>query len=146
MRTSTPSFMSSDKFVVFDISTLVCAVLKPQSTPAEALSWAWEVAKLAVSRETLAELSLVLGRAKFDAYRPRADRDEFFARYQAMTLACEVPSPVVLCRDPKDDKFRSLVAACGASLLISSDEDLLTIGRFETALIVTPGQFVSLRE
>ena len=73
MRTSTPSFMSSDKFVIFDTSTLVSAVLKPQSTPAEALSWAWEVAKVAVSEATLAELSLVLGRAKFDAYRPRAD-------------------------------------------------------------------------
>jgi uncharacterized protein len=136
--------MNLDKRVIFDTSTLVSAVLKPQSVPAEALSWAWEVATVAVSVDTLAELSLVLGRAKFDQYRPRADRDDFFAHYQAMTVVYEVPNAVALCRDPKDDKFLSLVAASGASLLVSSDQDLLTIGRFDTALIVSPKQFVDL--
>jgi uncharacterized protein len=139
-----PSFMSLDKRVIFDTSTLVSAVLKPQSVPAEALSWAWEVATVAVSVETLAELSLVLGRAKFDPYRARADRDDFFAHYRAMSMLCDVQIAVTLCRDPKDDKFLSLVAASEASLLVSSDQDLLSIGRFETALIVSPKQFVDL--
>ena len=136
--------MSFDKRVVFDTSSLVSAVLKPHSVPAAALSWAWEVAQIAVSEDTVAELALVLGRAKFDIYRARADRDEFFARYQAMTVVYEVPNPVTPCRDPKDDKFLSLAAACGASLLVSSAQDLLSLGRFGTALIVTPGQFVAL--
>ena len=136
--------MSFDKRVVFDTSSLVSAVLKPHSVPAAALSWAWEVAQVAVSEDTLAELALVLGRAKFDTYRARADRDEFFALYRAMTVVCEVPNPVTLCRDPKDDKFQALAAACGASLLVSSDQELLSLGRCGSALIVPPTQFEAL--
>ncbi len=138
--------MGSGKRIVFDTSTLVSAVLKPQSVPARALSWGWEVAEVVVSAETLEELRLVLGRERLDAFRERDARKEFFQLYQAMAVLLPVTEAVVACRDPKDDKFLSLAVSAGAPLLVSSDEDLLTLGRYRGVTILRPRQFVELCE
>ncbi len=138
--------MSSGKRIVFDTSTLVSAVLKPQSVPARALSWGWEVAEVVVSAETLEELRLVLGRERLDAFRERDARKEFFQLYQAMAVLLPVTEAVVACRDPMDDKFLSLAVSAGAPLLVSSDDDLLTLGRYRGVTILRPRQFVELCE
>lgn len=138
--------MSSGKRIVFDTSTLVGAVLKPQSVPAKALSWGWEVAEIVVSAETLEELRLVLGRERLDAYREREARQKFFELYQAMTVLVPVAETVVACRDPRDDKFLSLAVGAGASLLVSSDDDLLTLGQYRGVIILRPKAFVDLCE
>ena len=138
--------MSSGKRIVFDTSTLVGAVLKPQSIPAKALSWGWEVAEVVVSAETLEELRLVLGRERLDAFRERAARQTFFELYQAMTVLVPVGETVLACRDPRDDKFLSLAVSAGASLLVSSDDDLLTLGRYRGVTILRPKDFVELCE
>ena len=70
--------MSSVSRLVFDTSTLVGAVLKPRSTPALALTLAWEVADVIVSEETLDELHVVLSRSRLDAFREPAHRVAFF--------------------------------------------------------------------
>ena len=138
--------MSSGKRIVFDTSTLVSAVLKPQSVPARALSWGWEVAEVVVSAETLEELRLVLDRERLDAFRERDARRELFQLYQAMAVLLPVTEAVVACRDPKDDKFLSLAVSAGAPLLVSSDDDLLTLGRYRGVTILRPRQFVELCE
>lgn len=130
--------------VVFDTSTLVSAVLKPQSVPAQALARAWEVAELVVSTETLDELRQVLARDRLDRFRDAVARRVFFDHYAAMTLLCPVETQVVACRDPSDDKFLSLAVSAGASLIISSDNDLLTLGQVRGVTILRPGQFVAL--
>lgn len=138
--------MSSGKRIVFDTSTLVGAVLKPQSVPAKALSWAWEVAEVVVSAQTLDEQRVVLGRDRLDAFRARDAREAFFEFYRAMTVLVPVSEAVAACRDPKDDKFLSLAVSAGASLLVSSDDDLLTLGRYREVAILRPKQFVELCE
>lgn len=138
--------MSSGKRIVIDTSTLISAVLKPQSVPASALSWAWEVAEVVVSAETLEELRLVLSRDRLDRYRSPEDRQTFFELYQAMTSLVDVTETVTACRDPKDDKFLSLAVSAGASLIVSSDDDLLSFGHFQGIPIVKPKAFVELCE
>ena len=131
--------------VVFDTSTLVSAVLKPQSVPAQSLARAWEVAELLVSTETLDELRQVLARDRLDRFRDIGARREFFDHYEAMTLLCPVETSVVACRDPSDDKFLSLAVSAGAKLIISSDNDLLTLGQLRGVTILRPSQFLALR-
>ena len=138
--------MSSGKRIVFDTSTPVGAVLKPQSIPAKALSWGWEVAEIAVSAETLEELRLVVARERLDAYRERAARQTFVELYQAMTVLVPVGETVVACRDPRDDKFLSLAVSAGASLLVSSDDDLPSLARYQGVTILRPKAFVELCE
>ena len=134
--------MSSVSQLVFDTSTLVGAVLKPRSTPALALTLAWEVADVIVSEDTLAELRGVLSRSRLDAYREPAQRAAFFEHYQAMTVRVPYIAPVAACRDPKDDKFLALAASGGAQAIVSSDDDLLSMGSFEGVVILSPRRFL----
>jgi len=138
--------MNSGKRIVFDTSTLIGAVLKPQSEPARALGWAWEVGEIVVSSETLGELRTVLGRERLDPYRDRESRLAFFSLYEAMSVKVEPTQTITACRDPKDDKFLSLAVSAGATLLISSDDDLLSMGQIQGVRIIRPRTFVSLCE
>jgi putative PIN family toxin of toxin-antitoxin system len=130
--------MSSVSRLVFDTSTLVGAVLKPRSTPALALTLAWEVADVIVSEETLDELHVVLSRSRLDALREPAHRVAFFEHYRAMTVLVPDIDPVTACRDPKDDKFLALAVSGGAQALVSSDDDLLSMGSFGGVAILSP--------
>src|SRR5690606_30389292 len=60
-----------------------------------------------------------------------------------------VPGEVKLrgvCRDPKDEIFLACAVEGKAHYLVSSDDDLLDIGRFHETCILNPGQFlVALR-
>lgn len=56
-----------------------------------------------------------------------------------------VPGELILagaCRDPKDDKFLACAVEGEAHYLVSSDRDLLDIGRFQGICILNPGQFL----
>jgi putative PIN family toxin of toxin-antitoxin system len=136
--------MNFDSRIVIDTSTLVSAVLKPTSIPAQTLAAAMGLFEVIVSIETLDELKSVLQRAYLDRYRPIEQREQFFADYAAMALEVSVPEAVVACRDPKDDKFLSLAIAGGAHLILSSDQDLLTLEQYRGIPIITPRAFVDL--
>ena len=64
--------MSDQQRVVIDTSTLVGAILRPDSVPRRAFMAAVRTCELCVSLETLAELREVLQRPKFDRYTPSA--------------------------------------------------------------------------
>ena len=136
--------MRSAERIVLDTSTLVGALLKPQSLPAQALHWAWQVGQPIASDETLAELTRVLGRAHLDRYRSADERREFLALYRAMCEHVADCAPVQACRDPHDDKFLALAAAGRARVLVSSGQDLLVLRRFGNATILSPRDFVQL--
>ena len=136
--------MSFDSRVVIDTSTLVSAVLKPASIPAQALTEAMDFFEVIVSAQTLDELHSVLQRAYLDRYRSMEQREQFFEGYAAMALEVVVAQAVVACRDPKDDKFLSLAVAGNARIIISSDQDLLSMGQYQGIPIITPRSFVDL--
>lgn len=125
-------------------STLIGAILKPKSIPAQALNLATEHAEILVSEETLAELAQVIRRDYWDRYRSQAERETFYRTYTEVALLVAVTEPVVACRDPKDDKFLSVAVAGGASLIVSSDEDLLSMQRFGAIPILSARAFVDL--
>ena len=136
--------MSFDSRVVIDTSTLVSAVLKPASIPAQALTEAMDFFEVIVSAQTLDELHSVLQRAYLDRYRSMEQREQFFEGYAAMALEVVVAQAVVACRDPKDDKFLSLAVAGNARIIISSDQDLLSMGQYQGIPIIAPRSFVDL--
>ena len=130
--------------VVLDTSTLIGAILKPQSIPAQALNLATEHAEILVSEETLAELAQVIRRDYLDRYRGPAEREAFYRIYAEVALLISVTKPVTACRDPKDDKFLSVAVAGGASLIVSSDQDLLSMRQFGGIPILSARAFVEL--
>jgi putative PIN family toxin of toxin-antitoxin system len=96
---------------------------------------------LVTSPALLAELADVIGRPKFDAILRRADtsREQLSAEVQRLA---EVISPRPLqqpvCRDPDDDEVLALAIAAKAELIVSGDNDLLSLGSFEGVPIVVP--------
>ena len=103
---------------------------------------------LFVSPETLGELEVVLLRAKFDAYASPTERAAFLAKYKQETtlLTPDAQSEQMAegaCRDPKDCKFLALAMACSAGVLVSSDDDLLSLKTWQGTQIVSPAAFLS---
>ena len=103
---------------------------------------------LFVSPQTLDELERVLQRPKFDAYAMPAERAAFFDKYKQVT-AFLMPDQqsekmaIGACRDPKDCKFLALAMACSAGVLVSSDDDLLSLENWHGTRIVSPADFLS---
>ncbi len=129
--------------VVIDTSTLVSAILLPDSVPDRALRKALAECELCVSSETFAELKAVLGRSKFDRYAQPALRQKFI---DALRLDCRffsVPKLEGACRDADDDKFLALALTAQAGLIVSSDDDLLALHPWRGIPIITPGDFLT---
>ena len=134
--------MNPDQYFVFDTNALVSATLFAQSVPALAFFAASDRGKILLSLQTLAELSDVLQRKKFDRYLDRADREIFLAKLVHEAAFVDVNEEIHACRDPKDDKFLELAVCGSAACVVSGDEDLLTLHPFRGIAIMTPAQFL----
>ena len=51
---------------------------------------------------------------------------------------------VFACRDPKDDKFLEVAISGQADVIVSGDEDLLTMNPFPGIPIITPRAFLHM--
>ena len=137
--------------VVIDTSTLVGAVLRPDSKPRQAFMKAVSNAVICLSQSTLQELQVVLNRRKFDRYAPLQTRMDFLALVTQWARLCEVDATSTqtakgVCRDPKDDKFLALALACQATTIVSSDDDLLSLSSWQNINIVTSADFLLIEK
>lgn len=139
--------MNFVKRVVFDTSTLVSAALRPTSIPRQAFLKAIAQTELCVSDSTLAELGEVMSREKFDRYLDREVRMQFvelYRRHARLFHVSEADETMLQepCRDPRDNKFLALALACSADVVVSSDEDLLTLNPYRRIPVVLPRDFL----
>jgi putative PIN family toxin of toxin-antitoxin system len=139
--------MSDVQRLVLDTSTLVGAVLRPNSVPRQAFLAAVRLYELCVSQATLAELQEVMQRPKFDRYAPLQERLDFCALVSDRARLCDVDTASEqvadgACRDVKDAKFLALALACQAVVLVSSDEDLHVLHPWNGVSILTPAEFL----
>jgi putative PIN family toxin of toxin-antitoxin system len=139
--------MSDRQRVVIDTSTLIGAVLHPNSVPRQAFLAAVGMYELCVSQATLAELREVMQRPKFDRYVPLQERLDFCAlvgerarRWEVDTTSEQVADGA--CRDVKDAKFLALTLVCQAMALVSSDADLLELHPWNGVPILAPAAFL----
>ena len=134
--------------IVFDTSTLVSAALRLDSVPHRAFAHVLFAAEVCASLGTLAELEKVLRRPKFDRYQSQAVRLEFAAILRRHVSLFAVTDAQVLnvnpsCRDPKDNQFLALAAACDADVLVSSDADLLVLHPWNGVPVLTPAALLA---
>jgi uncharacterized protein len=93
------------------------------------------------SLELLAELAEVLARPKFDAIVNRSNSSREHMLMQVRMLAEVIdppPLPQPVCRDPDDDAVLALAIAAQVDLIVSGDEDLLSLISFEGIAILNP--------
>ena len=127
--------------IVFDTATVVSALVFSSGH----LAWLrghWREGGCLplLSQATAAELIRVLGYPKFQL--SPADRRELLADYLPFCEAVRITRKcAVACRDHKDQMFLDL-AHCGkAELLISSDNDLLSLAGKTEFLIESPAAY-----
>lgn len=104
---------------------------------------------LVSSPALLAELADVIGRAKFAAILARTGRTPQSALEEVQRMAeivTPLPLPLPVCRDPDDDEVLATASAAQAVLIVSGDEDLLSLGQFESIPILSPAQAVGMIE
>ena len=97
----------------------------------------------------LAELADVIGRAKFDAIltRTNTSRERSLAEVRRLAEVIEPPPlPRPVCRDPDDDEVLALAIAAKVELIVSGDNDLLSMKSFEGIPILSPAEAVGLIE
>jgi putative PIN family toxin of toxin-antitoxin system len=135
--------MSRKPCYVIDNNALVSALLFEQSVPGQAFYAALDRGTLLVSQATVAELTQVLARKKFDRYVTAEEREQFLAMLVQEATVVEIVEEVRACRDPKDDKFLELAVNGNASCLVTGDKDLLILHPFREIPILTPAQFLA---
>ena len=92
------------------------------------------------------ELEGVLGRAKFqNQLRDSGLSSQALSHlYQGMVKMVEAhPLPVPVSRDPQDDMVLACAVAAEADLIVTGDEDLLTLSHFQNIWIANPRAAVS---
>jgi len=129
--------------VVIDTSSLVSYLLSGGKIMRLIIA-AWRDGEISLlySPHTLAELSSVTARPEIQQHStmPLASLVDGLNQF-----AIHVPGKLELagaCRDPKDDKFLACAVEGQAAYLISSDRDLLEMGRYQEVCILNPGQFL----
>ena len=98
---------------------------------------------LLTSPALLAELAEVMARAKFNVILARSNTSRTQSLAQVRQLAEVIDPPALakpVCRDPDDDAVLALAIAAQADLIVSGDDDLLSLTRFEGIPILTPVQ------
>jgi putative PIN family toxin of toxin-antitoxin system len=133
------------RLIVVDASVVVSAALRPSGLPRQALDQAIERERIVLSRPVLEEMREVLGRRKFSSVLTPGAIDEIVS---AVSTAALWFSPVIKvneCRDPGDDMYLELALAAGASVLISSDHDLLSMDPWRGVRILRPADYLAQR-
>ena len=127
--------------VIIDTNVFVSGIF--WSGPPYKILKAWQLQKitLVISQDIFDEYKRV-AKALTDKY-PTIDTDPFL---QLIAINAEAHIPVVLkhpiSRDPDDDKFIACALAAHVKFIISGDQDLLTLSRYQDIEIMTPALFV----
>jgi putative PIN family toxin of toxin-antitoxin system len=94
------------------------------------------------SKQLLDELIQVTQRPKLQKYFPRHKVEELIIFLREIGEVIEIKSTVSICRDPKDNYLLALAKDSQANFLITGDQDLLVIKKFEKTNIVNYQEFL----
>lgn len=129
--------------VVFDTNVLVSALLFEDSTPAQAFFFATANGAVLISAELVNELQRVIYRPKFDRYISNSQREDFMLSLVETGELALITETINICRDPKDNMILELAVSGNADVIVTGDDDLLTLNPFTEILILTPQAFLT---
>ena len=132
--------------VVVDTGVYVSALLRRTSPPGEVLNALRDGQFSALySTDTLVELIDVLGRPSL-RLKYHIEPDDCLALLNLIRLRGELILPthhLLICRDPKDNKFLEAALAGSADCIVTGDADLLILNAFEGIPILRPAEFLT---
>ena len=133
--------MTRERLVV-DTNVFISGLLSSTSHPARVVERAIGHGQLLGSTDTLRELIETLLSAKFDRYVSRARREALLDRLAPLVEMVEIVQQVRACRDPKDDKFLELAVNGEADVILTGDDDLLSLHPFRGIDILSPAAYL----
>jgi putative PIN family toxin of toxin-antitoxin system len=131
---------------VVDTNILIRSLIKPQGTVGPIISRLRDgdytlVYSAPLVDELVAKLSLPRIQVK---YHIRLEEIEALVALIVLQGEKVIPTRKVrVCRDPKDDMFIEAALAGEAQVVVTGDDDLLTLKEFETVRFVTPRAFLA---
>lgn len=128
--------------IVFDTSTLVGAASRT-GVPHRCFLHAIRSDRVAVSDATMSELREVLARPRLDRFLQPELREQVLALLAAAGVRFEPLERVTDCRDPKDNQFLELALASSASIVVSSDADLLVLHPWRGVRLQRPADYLA---
>ena len=134
--------MTSPDWVV-DTNVLISAALSRQGSPYALVQHVLAKARLVFSDPTFEELRTRLYRPKFDRYISLDMRERVLRDVSACAVWVEMDDPGRWSRDPDDDKFIATALKVPGAVLVSGDQDLLTVQPPAGLRILTPAQALS---
>jgi uncharacterized protein len=133
--------MMSSVRVVCDTNVVVSGLLFPNSVPGRILFEETTGIVPLISDALASELARVLEREKFDPYVSLERRIALAAAWIARCEPIEVTFHLEVCRDPSDNHVLELAVAGGANVILTGDNDLLTLDPFRGIRIQVPKAF-----
>lgn len=130
--------------VVFDTNILISALIwggKPEQCLDIALSS--DDVRIIHSGETVAELNRVLDYPKFDSYLTTDDILEFRAAFLSTSKRIEPEIDIEIVDDPDDDMFLELAVAGNGEYVVSGDDALLRLERYDGIRILSADEFLT---
>lgn len=134
--------MRSAQRVVVDTNVFISGLLRESSVPGQAAANARHEAILLVSHATMNELADVLSQPKFDRYVTVRQRIQFIRLIVNLAEFVPIVQTVRECRDPKDDKFLEVALNGRADVIITGDQDLLSMNPWREIEILTPVDYL----
>jgi putative PIN family toxin of toxin-antitoxin system len=132
--------------VVLDTNVLVSALLFKGSLSRMVDLWKAGWIKPVFSGTTFHAFKRVLTYPKF-ALTPKEIlillEEEVLPYFEVVKETKEVKG---ICRDPEDDMFLSCALASVAAFIVTSDDDLLVLERFQTVKLIKPPDFIRYLE
>lgn len=132
--------------IVFDTNVLVSALLFENSTPAQAFFAALHKGEILISTALINEIHDVLYRPKFDRYLTDSQREDFMLALVDEGVLIDVVESIDVCRDPKDNMVLELAVGGKADVIVTGDDDLLTLNPFGGIAILDPQTFLTTNQ
>jgi len=111
--------------------------------PHRALNWLLTHDKIALSPDVEDEYFDVLRRPKLARFLDPEVRAEVLGLLLTFPSRFTPTVRVRDCRDAKDDKYLELALAAGATLIVSSDNDLLILSPWRGIPILRPAEYLA---
>ena len=128
--------------LVIDTNVFISGLLSSTSHPARVVERAIEHGQLLGSTQTVRELIETLLLPKFDRYVSRQRREALLDQLAPLVEIVEIVQRVQVCRDPKDDKFLELAVNGRANVVVTGDDDLLSLHPFRGIDILSPAAYL----
>ncbi len=129
--------------IVVDTNLWISFIISKRYDALDSMLYSQRV-RLLFSIELIEEIEATIAKPKLKKHLSGNALQEMLIAFDSYIDLITVESEVAICRDPNDDFLLALAKDGKADYLLTGDNDLLSIGRFEKTSITTFTDFIKI--